>query len=299
MAGPGFASMPRPNIYGFNRFSSLRRIRALWCALWPGGVFVTLDCDEPEMPCALESVVRASLNPIIVVDEHGGIVDFNAAAEAAFGQKRRDMIGLSASDHIVQSPLHPEDRYRIRSFFVAREAGESAIRGRIDWRGGGGTLVPIEATITEVKLASDTRFICSLRDLSRERSTDEELRESRRRLELAVEGAKIGIWTYDLETGGTWYSDRSKQMYGLPLDTEMDAGVIQDALHPDHWEEVAEPYLNGFTQDRVEVEYRVICPDQSTRWIYSLGAVIRDKDGHARTVNGIHLDITDRKRAEE
>src|SRR5687768_16005908 len=128
MAGPGFASMPRPNIYGFNRFSSLRRIRALWCALWPGGVFVTLDCDEPEMPCALESVVRASLNPIIVVDDHGGIVDFNAAAEHAFGQVRGEMIGLSASDHIVQSPLHPEDRHRIRSFFTSRADGESAVR---------------------------------------------------------------------------------------------------------------------------------------------------------------------------
>ncbi|HEX8644248.1 MAG TPA: PAS domain S-box protein [Allosphingosinicella sp.] len=259
---------------------------------------MTLDCDDSEMPCALTSVVRSSLNAILVVDGTGRIVDFNAAAERTFGQGRAEMIGRSASDHIVQSPLHPEDRHRIRAFFTGRGPGESAVRGRIDWRGGGGALLPIEATITEVKLDGDSRFICSLRDLSGERHADEELQESRRRLELAVEGAKLGIWTFDLETGETWYSDRSKQMYGLPLDTVMDASVIKRAVHPDHWDEVAAPYLHGFTADKVEVEYRVVCPDGSTHWIYSLGAVHRDRDGAARAVNGIHLDITDRKQAE-
>ena len=260
---------------------------------------MTLKCDDTGRPCALASVVRSSLNAILVVDERGNIVDFNAAAERAFGQKREAMIGLSASAHIVQSPLHPGDRHRIRSFFVDRAPGETAVRGRVDWRGGGGTLIPIEATITEVHLNGASRFICSLRDLSGERHADEELQESRRRLELAVEGAKIGIWTFDLETGGTWYSDRSKQMYGLPPDAVMGADIIKKAVRPDYWDEVAEPYLHGFKQDKVEVEYPVTCPDGSERWVYSLGALARDKDGHARAVNGIHLDITDRKRAEE
>jgi PAS domain S-box-containing protein len=123
--------------------------------------------------------------------------------------------------------------------------------------------------------------------------------ESRRRLELAVEGAKLGTWTYDMRTGKTWYSPRSKQMYGLPPDTEMTAEVIRQAVHPDHWEEVSTPYLTGYIEDKVEVEYRVICPDGTIRWIYSLGTASRDESGATQTVNGIHLDITERKRAEE
>jgi PAS domain S-box-containing protein len=131
-------------------------------------------------------------------------------------------------------------------------------------------------------------------------SDDAQVKDDRlRRLELAVEGAKIGTWTFDLRTGTTWYSDRSKDMYGLPRDTEMDAAVIKRAVHPDHWEEVSTPYLSGFFEDKVEVEYRVICPDGSVRWIYSLGAARRDDKGVATMINGIHLDITERKRAEE
>jgi PAS domain S-box-containing protein len=123
--------------------------------------------------------------------------------------------------------------------------------------------------------------------------------DSRRRLELAVEAAKVGTWTFDLRTGKTWYSARSKQMYGLPADTEMTTSVIRKSVHPDDWEEVSRPYLEGFfAEDKVEIEYRVLCPDGSVRWIYSLGSARRDEHGAAQMINGIHLDITDRKQAE-
>ncbi|HEY0043674.1 MAG TPA: PAS domain-containing protein [Allosphingosinicella sp.] len=125
-----------------------------------------------------------------------------------------------------------------------------------------------------------------------------EVDDSRRRLELAVEGAKLGVWTYDLRTGRTWYSDRSKQMYGLEPDVEMTAEVIRACVHPDHWEEVSRPYLAGYIEGKVEVEYRVICPDGSIRWVYSLGAANLDEHGVPQTVTGIHLDITERKQAE-
>jgi PAS domain S-box-containing protein len=159
-------------------------------------------------------------------------------------------------------------------------------------------VVPLEATITVLQIGGAKRFLCSLRDLSPEKQHDEEMQEELQRLELAVEAAKLGTWTFDLETRTTWYSERSKEMYGVSPDTEMTTEVIRAAIHPDHWDEVADPYLNGFKRDRVEVEYRVLCPSGEVRWVYSLGALIRDPQGNPRSVHGIHLDITDRKRAE-
>jgi PAS domain S-box-containing protein len=258
-----------------------------------------MGSSEPDFPCAVTDVIRSSLNPMMVVDERGRISEWNAAAERAFGDGRETMVGGVASDRIAANDQWPQDRAKIRGFFTSRAPGEGAVQARIDWIRSDGGRVPIEATITEVKLEGRSRFICGMRDLSEEQHADEELRDSRRQLELAVEGAKLGTWTFDLATGRTWYSERSKQMYGLPPDTLIDAAAIRAAVHPDDWAEVAEPYLHGFTEDRVEIEYRVVCPDGSTRWIYSLGALARDRDGVARTVNGIHLDITERKRAEE
>lgn len=136
-------------------------------------------------------------------------------------------------------------------------------------------------------------------DITERKRSEEALALARNRLDLAVEGACLGAWSYDFTTGRSWYSDRSKEMYGLPADREVTTEGIRDALHPDDWAEVSRPYFEGFEQDRVEVEYRVFRPDGTMRWIYSLGAAERDESGTVHTVNGIHLDITERKAAEE
>jgi PAS domain S-box-containing protein len=253
---------------------------------------------EADMPCALATLIGSSLNCILMIDEEGSVLEFNAAAEKAFGYRRGELLGRPISSVIAPSPERQSDRQAILRFLRGESEGAGAMRAQIDGILRDGRIVPLEATITAIDLAGRRRFICHLRDLSSDRDHDEALQESQRRLELAVDGAKLGTWTFDLGTGRTWYSDRSKQMYGLPLDTVMTAQVIKEAVHPDHWQEVSEPYLSGFREDRVEVEYRVLCPDGSVRWIYSLGAANRDESGKAVSVNGIHLDITERKRAE-
>jgi PAS domain S-box-containing protein len=253
--------------------------------------------NEGEIPCVLATVIGSSLNCIVMIDDRAQIIEFNPAAEKAFGYSRDEMVGRPIGSVIVASPARqPEQHALLR--FILDEDSPHATRAHVDALAKDGRVVPLEATITTIQIEGKRQFICHLRDLSPEQHEHEELQESRRRLELAVEGAKLGTWTFDLATRKTWYSERSKRMYGLPPDAEMDTAVIKACVHPDDWEAVADPYLNGFKTNRMEIEYRVICPDGSVRWIYSLGAVIRDEQGVDRSVSGIHLDITERKRAE-
>ncbi|HEX8578406.1 MAG TPA: PAS domain S-box protein, partial [Allosphingosinicella sp.] len=234
-----------------------------------------------------------------MIDHEGIIHAFNPTAEKAFGYKRADMIGASVRAFLSDDPERREEQQELLRFILDESRGPGAKRALVDGIAADGRVVPLEATITALQIGGAKRFLCSLRDLSPEKQHDEEMQEELQRLELAVEAAKLGTWTFDLEKRTTWYSDRSKEMYGVPPETEMTTEVIHAAVHPDDWNEVADPYLNGFTRDRVEVEYRVLCPNGETRWVYSLGALVRDEAGVARSVNGIHLDITDRKRAEE
>ena len=199
----------------------------------------------------------------------------------------------------LRKRVHPDDWDRLAEPYINPYPNEPlpieyrVIRpdGSVRWVYGLGAAIRDEEGVTRTVHGI-------LADITSRKQADEALEDSRRRLELAVEGAKLGTWTYCMKTGTTWYSARSKEMYGLPADTEMTAEVIQASLHPDHWEEVSRPYLTGYVEDKVEVEYRVICPDGSIRWIYSLGAAERDSEGRATNVNGIHLDITERKQAE-
>jgi PAS domain S-box-containing protein len=253
--------------------------------------------EQGDLACVVASVISSSLNGLLLLGEQGDILEFNRAAEEAFGYSRSEIVGKPISSLIVPNPSREEDEDALREYIADGDA-TTGLRVIVDVRMKSAEVVPLEISVTSLAIGGRRRFLLSPRDLSAKRANDE-LAESSRRLELAVDGAKLGTWTFDMESGRTWYSDRSKAMYGLAPDAEMSTAAIRAAVHPDHWQEVSDPYLHGFKQDRVEVEYRVVCPDGSTRWIYSLGALNRDSDGIARSVSGIHLDITDRKRAEE
>ena len=220
-----------------------------------------------------------------------------------FSDRAKELLGLEdnvlASARDLQKHVHPDDWERLAAPYLATYPHEPLPieyrvlkpDGGIRWVYGLGAAIRDENDVPQTVHGI-------LLDITDRKQSEGALEDSRNRLQLAVEGAKLGTWTFDLATRKTWYSDRSKQMYGLPPETEMDTDAIRAAIHPDHWDEVATPYLNGFEEDKVEVEYRVICPDGSIRWIYSLGAAMRDERGVAHTVNGIHLDITERKQAE-
>ena len=135
-------------------------------------------------------------------------------------------------------------------------------------------------------------------DITERKQAEQDLEETRRQLDLAVAGAKLGIWTVNPETGATWYSDRSRDMHGLDKELRLDAKLLKAYVHPDDWDLVLESYRKGFPGDAIELEHRVVWPSGDVRWVQSIGTALRDAEGKVHTVSGIHLDITDRKQAE-
>ena len=131
---------------------------------------------------------------------------------------------------------------------------------------------------------------------------NEKLRQSEERYKLAVRGAGVGIWDWDIRTNKLYFSPRWKMLFGYG---ENDIGDSVDdwarLLHPDERDwmlKFLEDFLAG-TSSTVTVEYRLRHKDGSYRWIVAHGLVVRDEQGRACRMVGSHGDITDRKRAEE
>ena len=79
------------------------------------------DVGNASHEAILASVVRSSLDCVIVTDEAGLVVEFNPAAEAAFGYSRAEVIGRQISELIV--PRHLRKAYANR--FAAYLAGRA------------------------------------------------------------------------------------------------------------------------------------------------------------------------------
>ncbi len=136
----------------------------------------------------------------------------------------------------------------------------------------------------------------------RERMVDE-LAEREERLKLALHGADLGLWDWDLATGKVVFNERWAQMLGYRLD-EIEPHVSSwgRLVHPDdmpHVREVLDAHLEGRTP-AYETEHRMKAKSGAWVWVLDRGRVIeRDAKGAPLRAVGTHLDITERKRAEE
>ncbi len=141
------------------------------------------------------------------------------------------------------------------------------------------------------------------RDVTDRKEIEEELQESEQRLELAVEGAELGVWDWNLKTDEVKFNERWAEMLGHSLDEiEPTVDSWEERVHPDDLEEAKsaiEAYLNG-KAERYDVEFRFKHKDGSWIWINGRGKIVeRDENGEPLHFVGTHIDITERKKAKE
>ncbi|MBL9202334.1 MAG: PAS domain-containing protein [Opitutaceae bacterium] len=132
---------------------------------------------------------------------------------------------------------------------------------------------------------------------------DTALRESQQRFEVAVAGARDGIWDWNLLTGEIYFSRQWKAMLGYE-EHEITGGrsewlaLFFDPAERADTVRALDEYLAG-RRPQYEVEVRLRHKDGSVRWILSRGAALRDATGRPCRMAGSHTDITERKLAEE
>lgn len=129
-----------------------------------------------------------------------------------------------------------------------------------------------------------------------------ELEESQTRLQMALEGAKEGLWVIDFVEGNMNFSPHSAKMLGYDLD---DLGTTSNKwdqiTHPDDWPKVEKALLDHFSgvTEYYEQQYRARTKDGQWKWILGHGRVTkRDDKGKPIQAIGTHVDITNLKQTE-
>ena len=128
----------------------------------------------------------------------------------------------------------------------------------------------------------------------------ERLRQSEERRSIALSAGDMGSWEVDLVTGHLEWDDGPYRIFGVdPADFEPTVERIEAMMHPDDREKHALAAIVGAGGSRFQVEFRIVRPNGEVRWCYGAGIITRDADGKPVRMNGVIVDITDRKRAEE
>jgi PAS domain S-box-containing protein len=128
-----------------------------------------------------------------------------------------------------------------------------------------------------------------------------ELDVSNTRLKAAGQTAKLGYWTHDLTNGCITWSDEMFDIFERNReDFQVNIENLTNAFHPDHrgqLKTISPKKIPG--RNYVEEEHKILAPDGRVKWILERIIPTNNDEGVPIRLDGIVLDITDRKKAEE
>ena len=129
------------------------------------------------------------------------------------------------------------------------------------------------------------------------------LQKSERRLELALFGADLGLWDWDIQTGAVFWDRQWAAMLGYGLEDFKPAlQTWEQLIHTDDRPKMQfalREHLDG-RQPFYESEHRMRTKSGAWKWILSRGKVVaRDLDSRPLRITGTHRDVTDHKRTED
>jgi signal transduction histidine kinase len=141
--------------------------------------------------------------------------------------------------------------------------------------------------------------LMALAAIVRERARALELvQSSEEQLALAIEGAQLGRWEWDIASGRLAWCDITRQMYEVPRDEPVAPDTFYALVHPDDRALMSATVADALDGRGVDVEFRIRFPDGRVKWILSKGRTLYDANGRPSRMVGVKVDITARKAAD-
>lgn len=237
----------------------------------------------------------------VVHDSEGKIIAHNSEALRILGLTEGQLVGRDVMDPQWKAikpdgsafPFkeHPSEIARLEKIKV-----RNVIMGVNDSNRGLRWL-SVNATPTESRYG--VIAIVNFKEMTQEFSVANKLETTNQRLELALEGAALGIWDWDLRDNSVVFDNRWASMLGLDINKiDMTLSTWETLVHPDDLEgcyKDIKAYMNNETSYYENI-HRM--KHANGKWIYILDRgrfSERDKEGKPIRFTGTHFDVTELK----
>jgi PAS domain S-box-containing protein len=228
----------------------------------------------------------------IILDINGNIIGMNQTVFTRLSYSQQDLLNQP-----ITLLFPPDDRKKIQQFIRQIRAGIIPEMFDTPLLKKDGTILETETRIVNSQWDGRQSILCVSKDIT-------DIKRSKARLENIIKGTNVGTWEWNLQTNEIVYNDRLANILGYTL-AELSPITIYtfiDRCHPEDFDRLdkgLKAHFNGetpFYDDECRMKHK----NGSIIWIHVRGQLIsRTIEGAPLFMTGIHMDITQRKRAEE
>ncbi|MEI7650264.1 MAG: PAS domain S-box protein, partial [Methanomicrobiales archaeon] len=275
--------------------------------------FLTVMIDITERKAAEERLLQIS-NRLSLATRAGGVgiwdydvinntLTWDDQMFALYGITREQFGGAYEA---WQTGVHPEGRVRGDEEIqqALRGEGEFDTEFRVLWPDGRIRNIRALALVQRDASGKPQRMIGTNWDITEQKNAEEALRKGEEQLALVIEGSGVGLWDWQVQTGRVVFNERWAEILGYTL-FELSPVTIETWIklcHPEDLLQSDELLKKHFSKHSPMYECAVRMLHKGGHWVWVLdrGKVVEwDSDGRPIRMTGTHLDITERKVAED
>lgn len=241
--------------------------------------------------------------PLVAVqgfDRDGVVHYWNHVSERLYGFSAQEAVGRRIQDLVLPAE-EIADFDRILSEIWARCEPSAPREWKVQTRSGE-TRWMFSSMFPTFSAGSVDAVYCMDVDITERKEAEVALRQSEEKYRTLVEGATEVVFRISLpEVKYEYVSPAAEKVFGYSAQDFMDnPGFIKGILHPDfdgYFEEVLGQLLRGEVAD--VYEFKIVDREGHSRWIRQTHRLFKDEGGNPAMIEGICVDITEGKEAEE
>jgi PAS domain S-box-containing protein len=246
--------------------------------------------------CEVEQPIPVSLSTAEQIDlmyRHGYMAECNDAMARMYGF--RDAYDIMGSRLDALLPKLPQNVAYLAAFV---EAGYKLYDAEsIETAKDGSPVYMLNNLMGVIENDHLVRAWGTQRDITMIKEVEEKLKDAQLQLNLALAAGSAGTFIWNIKTNKVQWTKEEEALYGLP---EGSFGGTFDnwakAVHPDDLPEALKTLQRAIeNKTDLDMEFRIILPDGTIRWIYAKGQVEYDDNMEAERMIGINIDVTARK----
>jgi PAS domain S-box-containing protein len=231
-----------------------------------------------------------------IFDREGRFVYANQALLDLWGLTLDEAMGKNFFDLQYPEELASRLQQQIQQVFDTRQG----LRDETPYTSPTGVSGYYEYIFSPVTASDGTVEVVagSTRDISEHKRIETALRESRERLQMAMDAAKIYSWEMNLATQQVEWSNNVERVIGFSLPSDFAAST--SCIHPADREATAQLIRQAISGDEdYESEFRLVNPQSGeVVWVRGQGVSVGNAQNSSQRFVGITQNITERKQAE-